>query len=119
MNITDAMPKTNKKCNRIYYIFPTLYVLIIYVIWFGILFNTMIINESLNFNSQYVLIIIALLCLANIIAPIIFAKRIDRTALLNGAMIVKCGLIPFYIMGGALILLMLMLSFIPVPFMIF
>lgn len=110
------MPQEQESIN---YIFPTLYVLVIYVIWFGILFTTTILKESLNFDASYALIILAVLCLANIIVPIIFAKRIDRTALLNGAMIVKCGLIPFYIMGGGLILMVLMLSFIPLPFMIF
>lgn len=102
-----------------YYIFPVIYVLMIYFMWFGILFNTIIPVEGFNFDLTYMLIILVVLCIVNIIVSIIFAKRIDRTMLLNGAMIVKCGLIPFYIMGGGLILLVLMCSFIPVPFMIF
>lgn len=119
MRDTIAAPATDKKYNKIYYIFPILYILMVYVMWFGILFNTVIPVKNMNFDSTYAFIIMAFLCLTNIIVPIIFAKRVDRTVLLNGAMIVKCGLIPFYIMGGCLILTVLMLSFIPVPMMIF
>ncbi len=108
---------TNKKYNKIYYIFPAMYVLMIYLMWFGILGS--IFKERTAFDPKYVLIIIGLLFIANIIVPIIFAKRVDRTVLLNGAMIVKCGLIPFYIMGGGLIALVLMTTFTPIPFMIF
>lgn len=109
----------NRKYNKIYYIFPALYVLMIYLIWFGILFISLVCKEGVDFDFTYVLIILAVLCLANIIVPVIFAHRVDRTVLLNGAMIVKCGLIPFYIMGGGLILLVLMFAFIPIPFMLF
>ena len=46
-------------------------------------------------------------------------KKVNQKTLLNCTVLVKYGLIPFYILGTALILMFLLFSFIPVPFMIF
>lgn len=57
--------------------------------------------------------------LLNLILVTVFRKRISREELLNCAIIVKYCLIPFYMLGGLGVLGVLILSVIPVPFMIF
>ena len=57
--------------------------------------------------------------LLNLILVTVFRKRISREELLNCSIIVKYCLISFYMLGGLGVLGVLILSVIPVPFMIF
>ena len=57
--------------------------------------------------------------LLNLILVMVLRKRLSREELLNCAIIVKYCLIPFYMLGGLGVLGVLILSVIPVPFMIF
>ncbi len=57
--------------------------------------------------------------IANLVIVIAGKNKITREQLLNCALIIKYSLIPFYIVGGLCIVAALLMSFIPVPFMIF
>lgn len=96
-----------------FYIFPLLYVLSIYLM-----------PAYLSIQIEGV----DLTCLGflpfafgilNIIAAVKFCKPENRNIMLNAAVLVKYTMIPFFALGGIAITLFLLLSFIPVPFMIF
>ena len=72
-----------------------------------------------NAFAWFVLFLPIILCVANYIMMFTIGKKVDRKSLLNCAILVKYGLIPFYILGAILILMFLLFSFTPVPFMIF
>lgn len=55
----------------------------------------------------------------NLIVVCSVKNKVTRTQLLNCTILIKCSLIPFYLVGGAMILLSLLMTLIPVPFMIF
>lgn len=61
------------------------------------------------------------LCFAiiNIIISICFCKSENRILFLNAMVFMKYGMIPFYLIGGLLVAISFLISFIPVPFMIF
>lgn len=101
------MTGKNKKSNWIY-ILGVLYAASAYTF----VFLSVYIGEVLSF-LPFVLGII------NLIVMLTVGKRLDRKQLLNCTMLIKYSLIPFYIIGGGLILIFLLSSFIPVPFMIF
>lgn len=60
-----------------------------------------------------------ILGIINFIVMFTGGKKYDRNTLLNCVVLIKYSLIPFYIIGGGVILLFLLLTFIPVPVMIF
>lgn len=55
----------------------------------------------------------------NIIAAIKFCKLENRNMMFNATVLVKYATIPFFIVGGLIVAASFLLSFIPVPFMIF
>lgn len=57
--------------------------------------------------------------IVNILVCVRFCKAENRMLLFNSAVLVKYTMIPFYIIGGLGILCSLLISIIPVPFMIF
>lgn len=101
------MTGKDKKSNWIYAL-GVLYVAAAYTF----VFLSAYVDEVLSF-LPFVLGII------NLIVMLTVGKRLDRRILLNCAMLIKCSLIPFYMIGGGLVFIFLLSSFIPVPFMIF
>ncbi|MDE6433682.1 MAG: hypothetical protein K2L07_05575 [Lachnospiraceae bacterium] len=57
--------------------------------------------------------------IVNIIVSIMCGRTENRIVLLNAAVLIKYSLIPFFMIGGCLIVVTFLFSFIPVPFMIF
>lgn len=105
------MPK-KKKGFCLLYIFPLLYVVSIYFFVFCFMKNP---DSALSYMIYLPLVFGVL----NIIVSIVFCKPENRIRMLNAAMLVKCALIPLFVVGGVLVFMSFLLSFIPVPFMIF
>ena len=59
------------------------------------------------------------LTIANIVISIVYRRRIDRRYFLGASIILKYGLIPYFIVGGLLIFIFFLLIFTPVVIMIF
>ncbi len=59
------------------------------------------------------------LTVANIVISIVYRRRIDRRYFLGAAIILKYGLIPYFIVGGLLIAIFFLLIFTPVVIMVF
>ena len=114
------MNQKNKGCGWIY-IMPILYVLSAYLLPVICCLTSRVQEEGLIRN-------ILLLCfwgfpviggIFNLIVVLTVGRRATRLQLLNCARIVKYGLVPFFVMGGILIALCLLLTFTPVVIMIF
>lgn len=105
--------KEQQKRFHYFYVFPIMYVLSIYLSPF---FLTMWQKESILSYLSYIPILFAIL---NIAVSIIFCKPENRIMMLNAAVLVKYTMIPFFVIGGFVLLVCLLFTFIPVPFMIF
>ena len=104
--------KESKKLH-VFYIFPLLYVVSVYL--FLVLF---FFSAEFPFLSyfKYVPFIFGIL---NIIMSAKYCRPEYRDILLNSAVLMKYSMIPFFAIGGLLVIGSFLLSFIPVPFMIF
>lgn len=106
------------------YVLSVVYVIVAYTFFFisGYI-NQLDLPDNLvsakNTFAWFFLFLPIILCVANYIIMFTIGKKVDRKTLLNCAVLVKYGLIPFYILGAVLILMFLLFSFTPVPFMIF
>lgn len=98
---------------HMFYIFPVLYVASLYLFPF---FASL--SEKLPLISYlaYTPFIFGIL---NIIMAVTFCKPEYRQIMLNSAVLVKYSLIPFFFMGGVMIVFCLFFTVIPVPFMVF
>lgn len=96
-----------------FYIFPILYVVSVYCspILAGL--------EQLVPAAAYFIFLPFVFGGLNIVAAVNYCKPENRIMMLNAAVLVKYALIPFYIFGGFLIIIGALMTFIPVPFMIF
>lgn len=103
-----------KKGFHPFYIFPILYVVSVYMMPFWAQFEA----EQLSFFT-YLIFLPLLFGVSNIIVSVKFCKPENRRILLNACVLVKYSLIPFFLVGGCIVLFFLFLSLIPVPFMIF
>lgn len=94
------------------YVFPILYVVSLY------LFPVFSSSENFPILSyfKYTPFIFGIL---NIIIAVRCCKPKYHHIMLNCAVLVKFALIPFFVMGGILIIASFLISFIPVPFMLF
>lgn len=107
------MSKSGKKGVRPIYLLAIAYVIVIYTILVSFI---VLDDDEIRIGVLWLPILAGLL---NLILVTVFRKRISREELLNCAIIVKYCLIPFYMLGGLGVLGVLILSVIPVPFMIF
>lgn len=107
------MSKRGKKGGRPIYLLAIAYVIVIYTILVSFI---VLDDDEIRIGVLWLPILAGLL---NLILVTVFRKRISREELLNCAIIVKYCLIPFYMLGGLGVLGVLILSVIPVPFMIF
>ena len=107
------MSKSGKKGFRPIYLLAIAYVIVIYTILVSFI---VLDGDKIRIGVLWLPILAGLL---NLILVTVFRKRISREELLNCAIIVKYCLIPFYMLGGLGVLGVLILSVIPVPFMIF
>lgn len=107
------MSKSGKKGFRPIYLLAITYVIVIYTILVSFI---VLDGDEIRIGVLWLPILAGLL---NLILVTVFRKRISREELLNCAIIVKYCLIPFYMLGGLGVLGVLILSVIPVPFMIF
>lgn len=107
------MSKSGKKGFRPIYLLAIAYVIVIYTILVSFI---VLDDDEIRIGVLWLPILAGLL---NLILVTVFRKRISREELLNCAIIVKYCLIPFYMLGGLGVLGVLILSVIPVPFMIF
>lgn len=107
------MSKRGKKGFRPIYLLAIAYVIVIYTILVSFI---VLDDDEIRIGVLWLPILAGLL---NLILVTVFRKRISREELLNCAIIVKYCLIPFYMLGGLGVLGVLILSVIPVPFMIF
>lgn len=96
-----------------FYIVPILYIVSVY------LFPVFFLFGGANSILSYFVYSPMVFGVVNIIVSIRFCRPENRRMMLNAAMLVKCALIPFFLVGGILEIVSLLLSFIPVPFMIF
>lgn len=98
---------------HMFYIFPVLYVASLYLFPF---FASL--SEELPLISYltYTPLIFGIL---NIIMAVTFCKPQYRQIMLNSAVLVKYSLIPFFFIGGIMVVLCLFFTIIPVPFMFF
>lgn len=107
------MSESGKKGFRPIYLLAIAYVIVIYTISVGFI---VLDGDEIRIGILWLPILASLL---NLILITAFRKKISREELLNCAIIVKYCLIPFFILGGLGVLGVLILSMIPVPFMIF
>lgn len=96
-----------------FYIFPLLYIVSAYLMP---VFFFMSENSTFASCLMYLPFVFGIL---NIIAAVKFYKLENRIIMLNSAVLVKYALIPFFTIGGMILSAIFLLSFIPVPFMIF
>lgn len=103
---------TEKKNLRTFYIFPLMYVISVYLIP-----ACFFMENDFHFLSYliYAPIIFGIL---NIIMSVRCCKPEYHDIMLNSAVLVKYSMIPFFIIGGILVVACLLVSFIPIPFMI-
>lgn len=107
------MSKRGKKGVRPIYLLAIAYVIVIYTILVSFI---VLDDDEIRIGVLWLPILAGLL---NLILVMVLRKRLSREELLNCAIIVKYCLIPFYMLGGLGVLGVLILSVIPVPFMIF
>lgn len=106
------------------YILSIVYVIVAYTfIFISGYINQLDLPENLvsvqNIFELFFLFLPIILCILNYIIIFTMGKKVNHNTLLNSTILVKYGLIPFYILGTIIILIFLLFSFIPVPFMIF
>lgn len=70
-------------------------------------------------SAASVLLVPICLAFANIAAALVGYQFESRAFLLNSSVLLKYGLVPFFVAGGALVALLALSGLIPVPFMIF
>ena len=107
------MSKRGKKGVRPIYLLAIAYVIVIYTILVSFI---VLDDDEIRIGVLWLPILAGLL---NLILVMVLRKRLSREELLNCAIIVKYCLILFYMLGGLGVLGVLILSVIPVPFMIF
>lgn len=98
---------------RLFYIFPLLYVISVYLLP---VFFVLSVEFS---DASYLVFVPVVFGVVNIIVSVIFCKPENRITLFNSTVLVKYALIPFFVIGGMILAAAFLLSFIPVPFMIF
>ena len=76
-------------------------------------------SEGLSRLQTATLFFPLVITIANIVIAILCNKRIDRRYFLGAALILKYGLIPYFIAGGLLIAIFFLLIFTPVVIMVF
>lgn len=96
-----------------FYIFPLLYIASFYLV--PVVFS--IVQEGSGIPCILCLPIV--FGMLNIIVSVKFCKPENRIMLLNATVLVKYAMIPFFIIGGLIVVVSLLMVFIPVPFMIF
>lgn len=111
-DLSTVEEKEQQKGFHFFYLFPIMYVLSLYLSPF---FLTIWQKESILSYLSYLPILFAIL---NIIVSIIFCKSENRIMMLNAAVLVKYSMIPFFVIGGFILLVCLLFTFIPI-FMIF
>lgn len=98
---------------RLFYIFPLLYVISVYSL-------PVLLSLSEEYSAASDLMILPVVFgVVNIIVSAKFCKPENRIILFNSSVLVKYALIPFFVIGGMILAAAFLLSFIPVPFMIF
>lgn len=112
-NKINQISVEQQKGFHFFYIFPVLYVVSVYLLPFFLF----IVEEDSALSNLWILPI--LLGVINIVVSIKFCRPKYRIMLLNVAVLMKYALIPFFLFGGFVVLASFLLSFIPVPFMIF
>lgn len=116
---TNPIPKPEGQASKHtkglhpFYIFPLLYVLSIY------LMPAYLSIQIEGIDLACLIFLPFVFGILNIIAAVKFCKPENRNIMLNATVLVKYALIPFFALGGIAITIFLLLSFIPVPFMIF
>lgn len=98
---------------HIFYIFPLLYVVSVYL--FPVFLSLSAEFPFLSYLS-YVPFIFGIL---NIIMSVKYCRPEYRSIMLTSAVLMKYAMIPFFALGSLLVIGSFLLSFIPVPFMIF
>lgn len=111
------MNSERKNKNYSIYILAVMYVIAVYASPFlCYAANSNIENEP---EHYWPLFIPAVFGFINLITVILINKKTDRKAFLRCAVIIKCALIPYYIIGGLIIAAALLMMFTPVVIMIF
>lgn len=103
-----------RKGFHIFYLFPIVYVICMYL-----LPEILLLTAEQTDGYDVVFYVIIILGICNILVTAIFTKPKNRLMMLNAMVLVKYAMIPFFIIGGFVILCTFFSSFIPVPFMIF
>lgn len=98
---------------RIFYIFPVMYVISVYLFPF---FFSM--QEDFPFLS-YLMYAPVVFGILNIIVCVRCCKPEYHDIMLNSTVLVKYSMIPFFLLGGSLTAACFLVSFTPIPFMIF
>ncbi|MCB7305609.1 ABC transporter permease [Bariatricus massiliensis] len=113
--------KYKKSKSNWIYVLGALYVVAAYTFIFLAAYISEIgLNEKSGVISQWIIWLWPIILgIVNLAAMLITGKKCDRNQLLNCVILIKYGMIPFYIIGGGCVFLFLVFSFIPVPFMIF
>lgn len=111
----DTESVEQRKGFHIFYLLPIVYVICMYLLPEILLSTT---SEQTD-GISIVFYVIIILGICNIVVTAIFTKPKNRLMMLNAMVLVKYAMIPFFIIGGFVILCTFLSSFIPVPFMIF
>lgn len=104
---------------RVLYIVPILYLVSLYACPILLGFLPQGQSEEAGSAALTVMAIPFILAVANIAAAVVGYQSESRAFLLNSAVLLKYGLVLFFVMGGALAAGFALSTFIPVPFMIF
>ena len=99
---------------RLFYIFPFLYVISVYL-----LPVFLYLSEEYPVASDLMILPPVVFGVINIIVSAKFCRPENRIMLFNSSVLVKYALIPFFVIGGIMLAAAFLISFIPVPFMIF
>ncbi len=94
------------------YILPVLYVIVSYTfIFLSVFFDTAMELKMLSILLPFIMGIV------NLIAVLTVGRKWSRTTLLNCTLIIKYGLIPFYLIGGSITTGVTVMAFFPLPLM--
>lgn len=104
---------------RVLYMVPILYLVSLYACPILLGFLSQGQSEEIDAVALMVMVIPFVLVAANIAAAVVGYQSESRAFLLNSAVLLKYGLLPFFVMGGALVVGLMLSIFIPLPFMIF